>query len=650
MKFDVSGRKRLHALPDGFRLAATTKPGAVLLETAKFDDENYRSLLFTDPQRELIANTPDEIGDVLDQIDRETKKGRYVAGFLSYECGELFHGLSNRKKSLQAVPLIRMGVFESRTTFDHGRGIFTGTVKPANMKSEEASSGPAEILTGILGIPERGYAAKIERVQDYLMAGHSYQVNFTDRVHGTFRGLPGELYALLIAQQPVSYAAYLDYGDYQVISLSPELFYRTLGERLVMKPMKGTWPRGLTVEGDSLAAEALFNDPKNRAEHTTIVDLLRNDLGKVCRFGSVQVEKFMQVERYRSLFQMTSTITGVRDSRHSSTQIFRALFPSGSITGAPKRRTMEIIQELESDNRGIYTGAIGWFGPNGQACFNVAIRTLLVHGDRYTLGVGGGITVDSTAAAEYEECKLKASFLQRPAPDFVLIETMRAVSGRIPLFERHLLRLSGSAKYFQIPLDKEALRREVFEVLREAQEGERRVRLTVDKNGRATIECTSLNPVPWSGNLIVSSVRTNPSDIFLYHKTSHRQLYENAFADARRRGFDEVLFLNRDGFLTEGSISNIFLQAGDRTLTPPIEHGLLPGVQRAWNLENAPQSRETGIRLTDFQTADRVWVCNALRGNRTVAAISDESGGLLWKSPSFGSIQTCGLHEAPQTV
>lgn len=640
----ASDQRRWYPLPGGVRYAATTKPGSVLFETARFDDENYQSVLFTDPHRELVARSPDEVVDVLDQIDSETKRGRYVAGFISYECGELFQGLSSHKRVLETVPFIRVSVFDSRLLFDHRLGTFSGAAVPSDFKSEGDGSGQAEILTSVLEIPERLYATKIERVQEYLAAGHSYQVNFTDQVRGTFRGLPAELYALLIAQQPVSYAAYLDYGDYQVISLSPELFYRALGERLIVKPMKGTWPRGLTVEGDDGAAEALFNDPKNRAEHTTIVDLLRNDLGKVCRLGSVQVEKLMQIERYRTLLQMTSTITGERDPRYSHTQVFRALFPSGSITGAPKRRTMEVIRELERNERGIYTGAIGWFGPDGQACFNVAIRTLLVRGDHYALGVGGGITADSNVGTEYEECKLKASFLQRPAPRLVLIETMRAVSGCVPLLERHLLRLCASAEYFQIRLDGEAIRNEISLALEKAGEGEMRIRLTVEENGNTAIECTSLDPIAWNGNLILSSVRTNPSDTFLYHKTSNRLLYEKALIDARERGFDEVLFLNQDGFITECAISNIFLRMRGCTITPRIEHGLLPGIQRACNLDNLPQSAESEIRLSDLQMADQIWACNALRGNRAVSTISDERGRFLWESssrPAVDSSSSC---------
>jgi para-aminobenzoate synthetase/4-amino-4-deoxychorismate lyase len=337
------------------------------------------------------------------------------------------------------------------------------------------------------------------------------------------------------------------------------------------------------------------------------------------------------VERYNTLHQMTSTISGTPAADRTPTEIFRALFPSGSITGAPKRRTMEIIRELERHSRGVYTGAIGWFGPDGEACFNVAIRTLVTEGSSFQLGVGGGITLDSNPSDEYRECQLKASFLQAPQLGFHLIETMRAAAGSIPLLDLHIARLTASAQHFKILCDEQALRRHLATEISKHHDAELRVRLTLDRSGQPAIQCFALHPVPWTGKILLSSTRTDSADIFLRHKTSKRQLYDSALASAQRQGFDEVLFLNQNGCLTEGAISNVFLRIRGELVTPALECGVLPGVQRAQLLSARPQAKEVSIDFTALCAAEQIWLCNALRGIRPVSRIEDTDGNILWQ-------------------
>lgn len=626
MSYDVRLRERWIPLPNWFRSLVASKSGSVLLETAKFDEENFRSILFIEPLREIIANTVGDIDVVFQAIDELVGLGYHIAGYISYECGYTLQNLLPDR--LPDEPLIRMGVFRAPIVFNHRTGIVESYTKATHVEGE----GRVTIRESALEIPAADYAKQIDQIQKYLEAGHSYQVNFTDRVSGKFVGSPAALYQHLVDRQPVAYGAYMDCGDYQILSLSPELFYRATVDRIVVKPMKGTWPRGVNAKEDVRAAESLRQDAKNCAEHVTIVDLLRNDLGKVSVLGSVKVDRLMEVERYSTLHQMTSTISGTPAAEATPADIFRALFPSGSITGAPKRRTMEIIRELERCPRSVYTGAIGSFGPGGEACFNVAIRTLITKQDRFWLGVGGGITLDSDPETEYAECQLKASFLHARRVDFELIETMRVCGGIIPLLELHILRLKQSAAYFQIEFDEPSLRCLLAETLKERHASDERLRLTLDRNGRMDVCCSEINSVSWAGKILLSAARTASTDPFLYHKTSNRSFYEAALAEAQRDGFDEVLFLNEYGCVTEGAISNVFAHIGTSIITPDVSCGLLPGVQRTHMLSTNPAARTSTITMPELLRADQIWFCNALRGSRRIVSICDKQGNLLWHS------------------
>jgi len=639
MSIPTTCTRTWHQLPASFRYVTGRSRGAVLLETARFDDENFRTLLFCNPIAELISRSPDDVQSILNEIDSYTGSGRYVAGFVSYECGAQFQNtLADRRNTNFDVPLIRMGVFTAPIVFDHRTGRIEGAIAPPSNEAIQENREMARLDRVVLQISDRDYTEKLFRVQRYLSEGHSYQVNFTDRVVGQFTGSPISLYRGLLQGQPVSYAAFINCEDCQVLSFSPELFYRTENGRITVKPMKGTWRRGVTLEEDDRAAEMLLADEKNRAEHVTIVDLLRNDIGKVCLMGSVHVDRFMQVERYRTLHQLTSTISGALDPARPPSEIFTSLFPSGSITGAPKRRTMEIIRELERGPRGVYTGAIGWFGPRGSSCFNVAIRTLITENQRFTLGVGGGITVYSDPTEEYAECQLKASFLDSLGREFQLIETMRSNGRDVSMLDAHLGRLKKSAAYFQIPFHEQGLRNELAGRLEAESCEESRIRLALDEQSRSNIAITPLGVVPWDGRIFLSPFRTEASDVFLHHKTTRREFYQRALEEAQKDGFDEVFFMNRDGFLTEGTISNIFLLIGGALVTPDASCGLLPGIFRQYILDTVPGSQSRAISFQSLLHAENIWVCNALRGSREVRTISDDGGKVLWSRPHTASI------------
>ena len=620
-----------HPLPAAFRDIAAQKPGSVLLETAKFDAENTQSYLFLDSVRELAATNASEAAESLARIDASLAEGYYLAGFVSYDFGEVLAGMPLQASPLSpGLPLLRLGIFREPVRFDHRTGETTGPVYalPATTQAEVQTSSGLGLCT--FATPEADYLRRVEAVQAYLAAGHSYQVNFTDRVTGSFSGSAIDLYRSRLNLQPVSFAAFLNLGESHILSFSPELFYRVKDRRLVTRPMKGTWPRGRNLQEDVLAAEALLRDGKNIAEHVTIVDLLRNDLGRICEMGSVAVDSFMQVERYNTLHQMTSTICGIVRRELSPSDIFAALFPCGSITGAPKRRTMEIIRETERQPRGVYTGAIGYFAPGGKACFNVAIRTAVCRGADLSLGVGGGVTVYSSPAEEYGECKLKAAFLTRSEQSFQLFETMRASGGTIPLLQAHLDRLRDSAGYFDFPFDEAAIRHELAVQLARS-EGEHRFRLTLDQRGILSCENSALDTVPWHGRVLLWSITVDAADHFLQHKTSNRSFYEDALRKARQRGFDEVIFCNQSGCITEGAVSNIFVLSSGTLSTPHTSCGLLPGVRRAQVLRTRACVEAMALGRQELLQADAIWLTNALRGDRLVTALMDEDGALLWQ-------------------
>jgi para-aminobenzoate synthetase/4-amino-4-deoxychorismate lyase len=606
-----------HQLPQHIYTLAAENPGAILLETARCDTANQTSHLFLNPIQTLIANKLEDLPTLFADIETALSNGHHAAGYLNYECGYHFEHFDKIPDLSNGTPLAWFGIYAQPIIFNHATGTFTPQpTSPTSAVTETPSTQPfAENIT--LKISPDDYHEKILKIKTLIAAGDTYQVNFTDTVTLDTKLEPAAAFATLSRQQPVPYAAFLNIAGQHILSLSPELFFTLNDNKITTRTMKGTMPRGADLESDTLAALALQQDEKNRSEHIMIVDLLRNDLGRICTMGSVHVEDLFTIERYETLLQMTSTVSGTLCPNLTFYEIFRALFPSGSITGAPKIRTMQIIRDLEAHPRGIYTGAIGHIAPNRNATFNVAIRTLTLSNGHATMGVGGGIVTDSDPAAEYRECLLKASFLTHAPNDFQLIETI-LWNEDFYLLTKHIDRLAASATYFNFTCDRDAIIAQLKSLATTFEPNTKyRVRLLLDAAGTTTITSTQLTTQP-TGRICLSPEPTSSADLFLHHKTTRRRLYDRLYKEAITHDYDDIIFLNERGELTEGAISNIFLRIGNQLLTPPITSGVLPGIYRRHVLETNPHAEEKVLTLEDLHAADAIYICNSVRGMNEV--------------------------------
>jgi len=609
-----------HPLPKQLHALVAARPDSVLLQTSRFDASNKRSFLFLDPVQTIRVDTLDEIPNLFRRIEQELADGFYAAGFLSYECGYHFERFKDAVPPSRSLPLAWFGIYPTPLVFDHETGRFDGD-SPPSLSEYSAPSISIPFADNIaLDIPEDDYSEKIERIKEYILSGETYQVNFTNKVSVTTKVDPGTAFANLLRQQPVAYSAFLNVAGHHILSLSPELFFRVEQGRIITRPMKGTMDRGLDATEDTQAAIRLQNDEKNHCEHVMIVDLLRNDLGRVCTMGSVQVNDIFSIEKYETLLQMTSTVSGTLRPGLTYYDIFKGMFPSGSITGAPKIRTMQIIRELEKTPRGVYTGSIGYMSPDGSSTFNVAIRTIDLCESHAHMGVGGGIVADSNPHDEYNECLLKAEFLVRSRPDFQLIETM-LWDGELRRLSMHLDRMEASASYFNLYFDRAAITSQLLALSTLFEpEDLYRVRLLLDERGDSSIQHSKHAPnAPNTvGRAILSSVRTSSKDFFLRHKTTHRELYQSELMRCRAEGFDEVIFLNEREEVTEGAISNIFIRKEGELLTPPLSSGVLPGIFRRHLLETDRSAKEMILTMQDLESAEAIYLCNSLRGMREI--------------------------------
>ena len=626
---------RRHSLPAEVYALVEQTPATVLLECDKAGSPESCSRLFIAPVRVCVANIAAEIPWLFSEIESAVAAGLTAAGFFTYECGICFEPKAAMRASRADQPLAWFGIYDRSYRFDHAtRSFIDGD--PPNLSQPGAAEGDDEVqVDATFALTEPQYAERIAAIHEWIRDGDVYQLNFTVPMKVHVRGSLTALYARLQKRQPVEYGAFLHWQQgRRVLSFSPELFFRVDeavgGRRLTTRPMKGTARRGRTTREDRAQADWLRNDPKNRAENLMIVDLERNDLGRLAKFGSVHVGDLFTAERYPTLWQMTSTVSGDLRPEVGFYDIFRALFPCGSITGVPKVRAMQLLAELEEKPRGLYTGAIGFFSPR-ETVFNVAIRTLEMDGEQGTMGVGSGIVIDSKASEEFRECLLKAEFLTHGScsspsdivvrEKFLLIETM-LWDGGYPLLELHLDRLMDSAEYFAYPCERAVLKSALeAHTQRFTDAVPRRVRLLVDSDGGLQIANDVLHPARdemRTGRVRIADERTDPTDRWLYHKTTQRVLYAPAYKEAIEKGYDDVLFLNLRDELTEGAISNIFVEKEGRLLTPPVECGLLAGVYRRHLLETRPNAEECVLTPDDLRSADTIYLTNAVRGLRRV--------------------------------
>ena len=618
-----------HPVPAEVYALIERTPATVLLESARPGPTPSFSRLFLSPVRVLEARTPEVIPHLLDEIERAIGAGMYAAGFLSFEAARAFEPTAfSASRATLETPLAWFGIYDACYVFDHSAGAFIGSA-PHGLDGQplDSAADKSEVPSLVLdaALDPREFAERIDRIHEWIRAGDVYQLNFTFPLSGRFTGSPAALYAQLSQRQPVDYAAFLHWRPGRhILSFSPELFFRMdqldASRRITTRPMKGTARRGRTTAEDAQCADRLCNDTKNRAENVMIVDLLRNDLGRLCTFGSIEVSDLFAVERLPTLWQMTSTVSGTLRPEVGLRDTLRALFPCGSITGAPKVRAMQLLAQIEDRPRGVYTGAIGFFSRE-QAIFNVAIRTLTLEGDHARLGVGSGIVIDSQAADEYRECLLKAEFLTRAVEPFSLIETM-LWQGNYPLLELHFDRLQDSAAYFGFTFDRNEIRSSLLSVAATlSAETPQRVRMLLSPDGTTHLTHEPLPPAPpelQAVRVCFAPQRTDARDRFLYHKTTNRRLYSATLKAAQRAGFADALFLNLDGQVTEGAIHTIFVEKAGRWFTPPIECGVLPGVQRRHLIATRPDVEERSLTLEDLKTADAVYLANAVRGARRV--------------------------------
>ncbi|MBS1803747.1 MAG: aminodeoxychorismate synthase component I [Acidobacteria bacterium] len=612
-----------HPLPPQVLKYIEQTPGTVLLHSSR-PGKSSVSRLFTAPLQIIEIRRIQDLALLFPKIEEAVEQGLFAAGYFTYECAQYFEPAVPVRPRSDSDLLAYFGIYATCHTFDHRTGAFDSSPSFSTSPAQESNSqSPQTSPTVTFSLDEKQFASRIEQVHDWISGGDVYQLNFTFPFQAQSAESPSDLYSRLTAAQPVDYGAFLHtYPGHHILSFSPELFFRIdNNRRITSQPMKGTAPRGRTTSEDRTLAEWLANDQKNRAENVMIVDLIRNDLGRVCSFGSVKVEQLFEVEKYLSLWQMTSRISGDLRPEVSYEDIFRALFPCGSITGAPKVRAMQLIGQIEENPRGAYTGAIGYFSRE-QTVFNVAIRTLECDQSRARGGVGSGIVIDSKPADEYRECLLKAEFLTSSPEPFSLIETM-LWSGTYPLLELHLNRLADSALYFDLVFERVAIRDTLLAAATcFADDRPRKVRLLLSPNGETQIESELL---PISGlddqplRASIATIRTSPADRFLLHKTTRRELYRRAYAAANSAGFTDVLFLNTREEVTEGSAHSIFLEKSGQWYTPPLDCGVLPGVFRRHLLTTRKDIKETILTLNDLKAADGVYLCNAVRGLRSVS-------------------------------
>lgn len=566
---------------------------AVLLH----DAGRRRWLLFRDPVAVLRAATPGEVAPLLHEVSRAVDRGAlHAAGFISYEASPAFDP-AQRTRPPDDFPLAWFGLYAG----------------PVEVPSPDAGATlPAgEAADWQPSMSAAAYRRALARVHEHIGAGDTYQVNVTLRLRAAGVTDPWGLFGRMLRAQGPGFAGWVSLPEWAIGCASPELFFRQDGDGIESRPMKGTAPRGLWPDDDRGRARWLRRSSKNRAENVMIVDMVRNDLGRIARPGSVHVPRRFDVECYPTVWQMTSTVVAATGATFP--EIVAALFPAASITGAPKVRTMGLIADLEDSPRRLYTGTLGYLSPGRQAQFNVAIRTVLTdrRNGRAEYGVGGGIVWDSKATSEAAEWATKARVLRQDSPDFSLLETLLWTPGAgYALLEPHLARLAASAEYFGRPCPLAALRDRLAAAAADFAVPQR-VRLLLAASGAVTLEASALQPLPRPYRLCLARQPVASTDRFLYHKTTLRQTYQDALA--ARPGFTDVLLWNARGELTESCLANLVVELDGAWVTPPLRCGLLPGTCRAELLANG-QIRERVVRVADLPRCTRVRLANSVRG------------------------------------
>lgn len=573
---------------------AVQEAGTVVL----YDGFVHETTVFVNPLQVCQALSLAEVIPALETVEKFTEQGCYAAGFVTYEAAPAFDpALVVHSGRSADLPLVWFGIYRS----------------PEILRSQKIADTDCRLSPDWQpSISERRYRDAITKIREFIASGETYQVNFTLRFRADIEDSGWDLFQRMMTAQRVPYGAFLNLGMDAICSASPELFFRLKGDVIECRPMKGTARRGVRREDDLILREALRTSVKDRAENVMIVDMVRNDLGRIAEPGSVEVPSLFDIETYDTVHQMTSTVTA--RTQASIPDILKALFPCASITGAPKIRTSQLIADLEDSPRGIYCGAIGVIEPKRHAQFNVAIRTVAIDRQQWRAeyGVGGGIVWDSDPVKEYDEVLAKSAVIVERRPEFRLLETIlwKPESGYF-LFERHLKRMRESALYFGYGFDPERMSAALSAFALTLRDEPMVVRVLLSQDGTLSIESSPLSERPPIRRVMLAEKPVNMKDPFLYHKTTHRAAYEEARASRPRA--DDVILWNERGEVTESTMANIVLRVGSDWVTPPVECGLLPGTFREHLLESG-ELHEGVISVEQLRESNDIRLINSVRG------------------------------------
>lgn len=588
-----------------------------LLYTSSYFDENAKSFLLNNVEEIICVNNKKELDCKLKSVDDNIKNNKIVLSLINYEAGYLledkFSTYVNSKK-----PLMKFLTFDSNEVNE----IVSSQIQFDNFEQDFS------ITSFQLNETESDYVKKIDRIKDYIKEGDTYQVNYTVKANFNFSGSLIKFIQNLIFNQSTQYSAIINDDDKFVISISPELFFSIQDNIIKSRPMKGTIKRGLNLENDIEQKDLLKQSIKDRAENVMIVDLLRNDIGKLAKFNSVKVDSIYDIEKYETIYQLTSKISAELNEVNYS-EIIKNLFPCGSITGAPKIRTMEIINELENSERGIYTGAIGLI-KNNKSTFNVAIRTIILDKmNKGEIGLGSGIVWDSDGLQEFSEVNLKSNFLVKTDKYFELFETMLFENGKIFLFDEHIKRLKNAADYFLFKINTAKIINKIIDAVNALDLNKNyKIKLMLRKDGHTEINISE--EISFQSNkIVISGNKINAKNRFQYFKTTNRELYNKELELFRKDKYFDVIYFNDENLLAEGAITNIFLFINDIWHTPSKKSGILNGVYRDYFIKNN-NCIETEINKNDLLKSQKIILTNSVKKEVTIEEIF-ENEKLIWQ-------------------
>ncbi|GAB6281472.1 MAG: aminodeoxychorismate synthase component I [Ignavibacterium sp.] len=591
---------------DEILLKVSTIPNSAFFYTPSIY-KNASSYLFLKYQKSVFIQNKSDIERKLKLIDKLMVEGFQGFGLINYEFGylleqKLVHLLNNNSKNLLSF------------FFFNENNILKIKSSQINLNYDFKIS-DYKISNFKLNTTQKSYINSIDKIKNYIEIGDTYQVNYTIKSKFNISGNLISFFKNLIFNQSAEFIAFINLANQIIISLSPELFFSVKKNDILVKPMKGTISRGINLYEDEINKSVLINSSKDKAENIMIVDLLRNDLGKISEFNSVKTTKLFALEKYESIYQMTSTIQSKLKKNIKFSEILKNIFPSGSITGAPKIRTMEIIKSLEKENRNIYTGSIGLF-VRDKIVFNIAIRTLEIDKNNYKteLGLGSGIVWDSDPISEFNEAKLKGKFLINPLNYFEIFESVLFEEGKLFLWNEHLDRLRKTANYFLFVFDEKKITNQIKKVIDTLNYSHKyKLKIVLTKFGKIKIEVEKISEELNNLSVIVSKKFINSKNVFQYFKTTNRKLYDSELKKYKSKGFEEIIFLNEKGEITEGSFTNIFIKKNDIYFTSPINSGILSGVYRKYFLIKNANSREMKLSIQDLINASEIILVNSVR-------------------------------------